>query len=208
MRGMDNYQISRDRAKALFLSFDQEALIRRWKLTADAEWITVEFLGEPCAICRQTGAIFHRDGAEAGFGTVLSVFDLLCHEGEEKHPSFHYAPVNSLKGGAPVGVAADFHSQTAERFCRDPEAFCAACQSLGGEAVDLGDLGFRLPVFGQLSVILKLYHADEDFSASLTLLWDENMLQYTFYETVFYIAGCLLDAITRKMHRFPNDPHP
>ena len=63
----------------------------------------------------------------------------------------------------------------------------------------MGDLGFRFPVFGDLSVILKFYRADEDFPASLTLLWDENMLQFVFYETVFYMAGHLLGVIREKM---------
>ena len=46
---------------------------------------------------------------------------------------------------------------------------------------------------------LKFYHSDEDFPPSVTLLWDENMLQFVYYETVFYIAGVLLRRLQEAM---------
>ena len=70
---------------------------------------------------------------------------------------------------------------------------------MGGTAIPLGDLGFSFPVFEELSVRLKFYGSDEDFPASVVLLWDENMLQYVYYETVFYIAGFLLRRILEQM---------
>ena len=82
---------------------------------------------------------------------------------------------------------------------QDPEKFRSACIALGGNPIDMGDIGFRFSVFADLPVILKFYHADEDFPASITLLWDANMLQFVLYETVFYIAGCLLEAILENM---------
>lgn len=197
---MDNYQISRDRAQDFFLGFDQEAIIRAWGLERDENSLYVDFFGRKYAVCRKTGAVTRLwTGEQAGFGEVLSIFDLLCHEGGPKSVSGQYAPVNSLKGRPPMGVGTDFHTGIASRFDRDPEAFRRACLSLGGSPVAMGDLGFRFPVFGGLSVILKFYHRDEDFPASLTLLWDENMLQFVFYETVFYMAGYLLGAIEENM---------
>lgn len=196
---MDNYQISRDRAQAYFLGFDQSAIIRAWGLEHDEDNLYVTFLGRKYAVSRGTGAVTRLwSGEQAGHGEVLSVFDLLCHAGDHKILSGVYAPVNSLKGRPPMGVGTDFHTGIASRFDADPEAFRRACLALGGSPVDMGDLGFRFPVFGGLSVILKFYRADEDFPASLTLLWDENTLQFVFYETVFYMAGCLLGAIEEK----------
>ena len=197
---MDNYQLSRDRAQDYFLTFDQDAIIRQWKLRHDEAWLYPEFLGQPYAVCRKTGAIFRRDGSQAGFEEVLSIFDLLCHEGRDKFPTGRFAPVNSLPGRPrAIGVGTDFHTKTAAVFDRNPDAFRAACMALGGRAVDMGDMGFRFPVFQGLDVILKFYHADEDFPASLTLLWDDNTLQYLYYETVFYIAGFLLGSIQKNM---------
>lgn len=61
--------------------------------------------------------------------------------------------------------------------------------------IAVGDIGFQFPLFVYLSVILKFYHSDEDFPASITQLGDKNLLRYIYYETVFYIAGFLLDSI-------------
>lgn len=197
---MDNYQISRDRAQDYFLGFDQDAIIRAWGLEHDGQALYVSFFGRSYAVSRQDGTVTRRwNGEPAGFSEVLSIFDLLCHEGSAKTVSGQFAPVNSLKGRPPMGVGTDFHTGTAARFEQDPEAFCRACRALGGSPVDMGDIGFRFPVFGELSVILKFYRSDEDFPASLTLLWDENLLQFVFYETVFYMAGHLLGAIEEKM---------
>lgn len=197
---MDNYQVSRDRAKGYFLGFDQEAIIRAWDLEHDAQNLYVSFFGRSYGICRKTGAVSRRwSGEAAGHGEVLSIFDLLCHAGDRKLLSGAYAPVNSLKGRPPVGVGTDFHTGVASRFDRDVDAFARACREVGGIPVDMGDLGFRFPVFGGLSVILKFYRADEDFPASVTLLWDENTLQFVFYETVFYMAGHLLGTIEAHM---------
>ena len=199
----DNYRISRDRAQAYFLNFDQQTLIDVWQLAHDANYLSVEFLGKPYRICRKTGAVIRSDGSEAGFEEALSIFDLLCHEGTEKFLTGHFAPVNSLKGCPAVTVGTDFHSETANRIDRSPDAFRAACLALGGTPVKIGDMGFSFPVFAGLTVQLKFYHADEDFPASLVLLWDENTLQFIYYETVFYIAGFLLRSILEQMRKIP-----
>jgi len=200
---MDNYQLSRDRAQSYFLTFDQNEIIRDWNLTWDEQWLYVDFLGKSYRICRKSGSIFHcRDGSQAAFSEVLSIFDLLCHDGRDKFISGTFAPVNSLKGSPRAGgVGTDFHSETAVRFDRDPDAFRRACENLGGVCINMGDIGFQFPVFQDLSVILKFYHADEDFPASLTLLWDSNTLDFIFYETTFYIAGFLLKSIEDSMKK-------
>ena len=196
---MDNYQISRDRAQAYFLTFDQEALIRMWNLTHDSNTLTLTFFGRPYAICRKTGTVTCH-GTQAGFEETLTIFDLLCHEGEHKQPCGRFAPVNSLKG-APrgAGVETDFYKDIAAAFDKDPDELSRACLAMGGQPVPMGDLGFRFSMFAGLDVILKFYRADEDFPASVTLLWDENLLDFLFYETVFYAAGFLLKTIRKNM---------
>jgi len=198
---MDNYRLSRDRAQAFFLKFDQKKIIMDWDLPHDEAWLYTEFLGKSYRICRSSGMVERSwNGEQAEHGETLSIFDLLCHVGEDKRYSGRYAPVNSLKSRPrAIGVETGFYTKTAVRFDADVERFCRACERLGAEAVDMGDVGYRFPVFQKLSVILKFYRGDEDFPASITLLWDENMLQFVYYETVFYIAGVLLQRISDEM---------
>jgi len=200
---MDNYEISRDRAQDYFLNFDQNALIQTWNLSHDTDTLMLEFFGKPYTICRKTGMITC-DDTQAGFEETLTLFDLLCHQDGSATASGHFAPVNSLKGAAKgAGVEKDFYRGYADAFDQAPRQFAAACQALGGKSVPMGDLGFRFTMFRDLDVILKFYHADEDFPASITLLWDENLLDFMFYETVFYTAGFLLKAIYAQMIEKP-----
>lgn len=200
---MDNYEIARDRAQAYFLNFDQDSIICRWRLDHDESFLYVEFLGNSYAVCRKTGMITRRhDGMQAGFSEALSIFDFLCHSEEAQFPAGSFAPVNSLPGAPKAGgVETNFHASTAKALDQDPEGFRQACLALGGTPVDMGDIGYRFSVFGQLELILKFYRSDEDFPASITLLWDKNTLQYIFYETTFYVAGFLLQTIQEQMLR-------
>lgn len=198
---MDNYQIARDRAQEYFLQFDQDAIIQRWHLENDERYIYVEFLGRRYAVCRKTGRIDRLfDGKQAGFSEVLSIFDFLCHKGTDQFLIGRFAPVNSLRG-RPIsaGVETGFYTKTAKLFDENIDTVKAACLSLGGELVQMGDLGFSLPVFGEIRAILKFYESDEDFPASITFLWDENMLSFVFYETVFYVVGFILEAICEQI---------
>lgn len=211
---MDNYERSRDRAQAYFLNFDQQTMIDTWHLRHDDNFLYLTFFGKSYSICRRTG-MTTCSGAAAGFEETLTVFDLLCYSKERTPLSGRFAPVNSLKG-TPKGacVDKDFYSSAAERFDRVPEAFSDACLALGGVPVPWGDVGFRFSMFRDLDVILKFYRADEDFPASVTLLWDENLLDFMRYETVFYAAGFLLKTIEQQMKGPthpglpPEKPHP
>ncbi len=203
---MDNYEIARDRAQEYFLGFDQNAIIERWHLQYDEKYLYVDFLGRKYAVCRKTGRIDRLfDGRQAGFSEVLSIFDFLCHKGTDQFLTGKFAPVNSLRG-CPVsaGVEMGFYAKTAKSFEENLEALAEACVALGGTLVPMGDVGFLLPVFGEIRAILKFYKSDEDFPASITFLWDENMLSYIFYETVFYVAGFILEAIREEIKRVGN----
>lgn len=199
---MNNYELSRDRAQTYFLRFDQQKIADTWNLSIDADFLYVTFFDRDYQICRKTGSVLRiSDKTPAGFEEVLSIFDLLCHEGDCKFLSGRFAPVNSLKHRPrAIGVDNGFYSKIAAEFDRAPERFREACLRLGGKSVSMGDIGFQFTVFRELSVILKFYHADEDFPASVTLLWDDNTLLYLYYETVFYIAGYLLHRILKEMN--------
>ena len=200
---MDNYEIARDRAQVYFLNFDQQAIIDRWGLRNDANYLYLDFVGRPYRICRKSGRVERLfDSTQADFSETLSIFDLLCHKGNDQFLTGRYAPVNSLRGRpVSVGVDAEFHGKVARYFDMNPALLKAACLALGGTPVNMGDIGFCFPIFDKMQVILKFYHSDEDFPASLTFLWDENTLNFVFYETVFYIAGFLLDTLCKEMRK-------
>ena len=47
--------------------------------------------------------------------------------------------------------------------------------------------------------MIQLWFGDEDFPASLRLLWDENALMYLKYETMYFAREVLLSRLKREM---------
>ena len=202
MERRDNYAITVQRAKALFLEYDQAALARKLKAELDESYLYTAFLSEPCRIHRTTGDIsrFTQGSwvADNSFGLVLTLLDLVCDSREDRHPTGNWKNMRDFGHG--------FHQQMleqrdpwAERFQENPQAFASACKRLGGEQYPLGDAAYSIPVFEDLNLLVQLWFGDEEFPAQLRYLWDENALMYLKYETMFYAVPLVLRRIEEQM---------
>ena len=202
MERRDNYAITVQRAKALFLEYDQAALARKLKAELDESYLYTAFLSEPCRIHRTTGDIsrFTQGSwvADNSFGLVLTLLDLVCDSREDRHPTGNWKNMRDFGHG--------FHQQMleqrdpwAERFQENPQAFASACKRLGGEQYPLGDVAYSIPVFEDLKLLVQLWFGDEEFPAQLRYLWDENALQYLKYETMYYAIPLILKRIEENM---------
>ena len=203
---MDNYAVALDRAREAFLRYDRQKLLDRKGVVLEGKFLTFPFAGAKTIVDLETGTVrfSYPDGTswEGGFGEGLSVYDWLCDGQEDAAASGEFCPVYSLLGvyvgGNGLMLKNDTLSQMADR---DPDRFRWACRFLGGEPWPAGDIGFRIPLFCDLSAVLKFYHSDEEFPAQLTLLWDRNTLRFVRYETVYYIAGVLMSRLKTLMGR-------
>lgn len=205
MEQRDNYEISRQNAMDYFLRFPQEAMIEKFALEHDEEYLYTDFLGSRYRIHRKTAAVEGSDDGfctvrTAGFQETLSIFDLLGHSDVCPHASGVWAPVNSLKHRPrTIAVKAELTDTYAGTFDKDVKAFRAACERIGGTAVPIGDVGYEFTVFRDLKLRLKFYCSDEEFPAQTVILWDENALEYVYYETAFYIMRYLFEKIAQAM---------
>ena len=202
MERRDNYAITAQRAKALFLEYDQQLLARKLGAKMDEEYFYTRFFSEPYRIHRLTGDIsrFHQGSwVDANsFGEVLTLFDLVCDSKQERYCSGRWKNMRDFGHG--------FHQQMLEQrdpwadlFERQPEAFARALESLGGEKYPLGDVAYSIPVFEDLRLLIQLWFGDEEFPAQLRYLWDENALMYLKYETMFYAVPVVLKRIKEQM---------
>lgn len=48
-------------------------------------------------------------------------------------------------------------------------------------------------------MMLQFWNSDEEFPASLKIMWDENILDYLHYETTFFIVSHMLCRIQEMM---------
>ncbi len=188
---MNNYDKMLEAARLRFLDYDIEALARRAGVTDGGDHLLTRFLGEAVHIRKADGQIF-LEGRAAGFGEGLTVYDWLCDARKDAKASWAFCPVSSLPGVLVRGSGLVMNCDAlAAKIDKNPAVFLAAVEKMGGKMLPLGDLGCQIMAFPDLPVQIKFYHADEEFPASMTLLWDKNILQFLRYETVYYLAGCL-----------------
>lgn len=199
----DNYQIQAAQAKKLFLTYDQQELIRRCRLRFDERYFYVPFLGEPYRICRATGDMQRQQDGQwrdaNSFNEVMTMLDWLCDSKAERRISGRW--VNLVSQGH------YFHGNLQEQeadpnallFDSHPTAFAQACQALGGEKIAGADISYAIELVDGLRVLLQLWHGDEEFAPRLRILWDESALQFIRYETTWFAQGLLLSRVREKM---------
>ncbi len=200
-----NYDITRDNTRQLFLQYDQETIIRKFALDHDKRYLYLPFVGRSYRIGRDTGVVeWSEDGfraaREAGFNEALSICDALCCSREGCRLSGRFCAVNQLKGIVQSSRVGDgLFQPVARHFDGRADRLARACAALGGRREGRGDVAFRLYPFSFLPILLQFWSSDEDFPASLTLLWDENTLDFVHYETTYYIADHLLQRLLDLM---------
>lgn len=202
-----NYEIMRDRMREQFLQYDQSGMIRKFNLRADADYLYIRFWGWNYRIGRQTGVV---EGSNDGFVTCtiadynesMSIYDVLCCSKPDCCLSGQFMPTSSLKGIVQTGFNAGSGSmfqKYAESFDKNPEGLASACEVLGGKPEGRGDVAYRLQMFDFLPVLFSFWQSDEDFPAEVKLLFDENILSYMHYETVWFAVGALVRRLEEEM---------
>ena len=183
-----NYDKMAAQARKLFLTYDQEAIIRRWNLAADDGFLYVKLLDEQVKIDRKT--------AEGGsYQQTLVLFDILTRSADRPHPAMRWASLSELGGVIGARHEASLNSALPSLFAGKCDRFREACLALGGREYDKGDASFIIPVFQDFEVLLIFWDADDEFPASVRFLFDENALSYMRYETLWYVIGMISDKL-------------
>ncbi len=203
-----NYDVFKKDALRRFLTYDQDKLIRRLTLKSDEKYIYIPFFGREYRMNRQEPEAEYRDiypgadpGAdwkEANSNAVLTLCDLLCHTDEPISLSGTYLTLeglNRVKGGNGGVLGNGFYQKTAEYFDLHLGGLKRACEVLGGIPAGKGDAAYCLPLFGSFSMQLSYYQSDDEFPAQLTFFYDQNICNYLFYETLWYLNNLILDML-------------
>lgn len=194
MERRNNYAIAAAQAHERFAGYDHEALARKLNIRLDGEYLYPVMLSRPYRIHRRTGDISRLDGGKwveaNGFDESLTLLDLVCDSREGRGISGRWKNMSSF--------GHQFHQTLLERadpwaqqLQEHPAALEAACRALHGERYPIGDAAYSIPLFEDLSILLKLTYGDDEFPASVHWFWDENALQYLKYETMYYALGLL-----------------
>ncbi len=204
-----NYDRTRDEMRGQFLLYDQSEMIEKFSLRADEAFLYIRMLGRSYRIGRRDGVVTWSDDGfatctQADYLQSLTIYDVLCCSKPGCRATGRYAAARSLPGvvytghtgrsapgGSSQSAAAAFHAQ--------PQRLAAACQSLGGTPEGRGDVAFRIPLFDFLPVLFQFWRSDEEFPASIALLWDTAALDFMRYESMCYAETLLLRRLLELM---------
>ena len=206
-----NYDKMARQVRSDFLTYDQGAMIRDFGLGHDEAYLYLPFCGLDYRIDRKSGAVEGSgDGFQtrfpAGYNEVMAIYDALSRAGRPHRLSGRFAPIQSLPGtGYTSRVGGDFLSPWARAFAGRTADLSRACAFLGGIPEGRGDVACRLAVFPFLPVRFQFYDADDEFPAQVQLLWDENTLDFVYFETTFFIASHLLTRLGGAMDRLSRE---
>lgn len=203
---MDNYDLQVDIAKEIFLQFDQESMIRKFRLEADGQYLYLTYLNTPCRIHRQTGSVEEHQNNSwqecRNFSTVMTVYDLLCYHKSDSVPELtgQWCTVGNFVVTG-VTKTETFTRKYAKLFDGHMDALKSACEKLGGILLPRmagADLTCQLPVTPFFPVLLQFWEGDEEFPPKLLILWDRNADRFLHFETTFYLQGDLLERLRKE----------
>ncbi len=203
MERPNNYLIQARQAKDRFLTYDQETLIAKLRLKADADYLYVTMLAETYRIRRTTGDMERsRRGRwidANSFAEVMVILDLVCDSREDRWISGRWKNLNAFGLMFHQNLLENAKDPWAELFQENPEGLRRACLAMKGKALPNGDVAYALELFDGLCVAVQLWFGDEEFPANLRFLWDENSLMYIKYETMHFARGLLLNRLKEDM---------
>lgn len=192
---ISNYEISLQNAMKRFCSYDMTVLSQKSGVTDRGAYLETRFFGMKTIIEKKSGVITV-NGEKADFCEALSIFDWLCDGKKDAKAAFRFCPVSSLPGVLVRGKGLMMKSRELSNMIhKKPDLFREKCLRMGGKIVDLGDMGAEIEIFPGLPMELKFYFGDEEFPPDITFLWDENILQFVRYETIYYIAATLMKRL-------------
>lgn len=205
MARTNNYLVQVAQAKAIFLTYDQQSLIRKLHLEYDEDFLYPVLFSRRYRLSRKTGDLEResRNGWEDAIthGEVMTLLDLICDSREDRFVSGRWKNMPEF-GRAFHQNLLEERDPAAEFFQSRPDRFRAACEALGGKPLPTGDIAYAIEVFDGLPLAVQLWLGDEEFPARLRYLWDENALMYLKYETMYFARGLLLEWLRAEMEAF------
>lgn len=202
---MTNYEITRNLMREEFTKYDQQEMIGKYGLLHDEQYLYMEFMQHLYRIGRDNGVVEWSDDdfvnvTEADYSESMTIYDVLCYAKKDASLSGRYSMANGLKGTVhSSGLGDSLYQESAEEFAGKLDKLTAALTKFG-ERIDMkGDVAVKIDAFDFLPVIIQFWDADDEFPANLKFMFDENVMQFMHYETLYYLMGHMIRRIKEEM---------
>lgn len=202
-----NSEVVCEQWRTLFSDYDPRRICRILELKADDTYLYLEYFQKSYRL-RLSDGILEKSVSgqddwteELYFNEAMSIYHLLHYTKDHPRTSGIWVPNTRIDGVvARNPKAADpLLEPFARRFTGHTEELSRICQSLGGTALDRGDVSYQFAAFPQIPLQLVFWDADEDFPAQAQVLVDSFVTDYVHYETV----GCMVSDLLEAIETFP-----
>ena len=182
MQRESNYEIMKHRMRDVFAQKDLVLAAEKWNLVINAK----------------NGIILRADdGTEADYNEAMTLYDILSRE---PAPAFKkYVSIDSLSSLKSTFGRNNIFDSIKGTFDHQEPELARACEKLGGVPFGKSDVGYKLPVFQELSVILQFWSSDDEFEPELKFLCDQNIMSFMKYETMMFMLSHLINRLCEEM---------
>ena len=138
-----------------------------------------------------------RDEHLSDFHQALFLYYLITADGAPltgKWVSFADLPDGRMYNAAFQGYSGD---EIVRAYGFDLDGFKAACQTTGGQSVDIGSASFIFQALPKVPLMLTYWLGDEDFPSSCKVLFDESASHYLPIDACALLGSMLTQKVIR-----------
>lgn len=202
---LSNYEIMRNQMRSEFLKYNQTKMIQKYSLENDQDYLYLDFVLRHYRINRSNGVVewsgnHFETCVEADYNESMTIYDVLCYAKDHCSLSGNYCPISMLSGTVKSSIpGGTMFQKSADYFNGRIKELEAVCSILGEKADIKGDVAAKLYPFSFLPIIIQYWEADDEFPANLKFMFDENIMEYMHYETIFFMIGHVIERIKKLM---------
>lgn len=204
---VSNYEIMKNQMSAEFVKYDQEKMIKKFGLKSDEAYIYIRFVERDYRINRGNGKVTWTvddflTETEAGYNEAMTIYDVLCNSKDDCRTSGTFSQTNMLKNTVKsMGGGGSFFQRTADFCAGRAEQLERALERIGQKAELKADVSAYIRVFDFLTIAVQFWDADDEFSAVLKFMVDENIQDFMHFETVMFMLSHVAERITEEMKK-------
>ena len=144
---ISNYEKAKISMARVFLQYDQAAMIDKYSLEYDSDWLYITFINRTYRINRKTGSVQWSDNDfeivhEANHNEAMTIYDVLCYSKDGCHLANEFVNINSLSTimAGNLSQNSGFFKNIADFFNGKTIELRNACAVLSGKELEKGSV--------------------------------------------------------------------
>ena len=192
----DQYKLRCEEWRLKALESDFEERYRALNLSGyDEKVLPIRYFGVDYQLDQSDARLWElgNPDKDVDFTSQMAIYHLFYYSTKCPANSGHFVPLHELKGAAPFAAA--FKKMTLMPFARTFEGkldvLIETAQKMGFKRLENSDAGFLAMAFSCMPLKIFFWDGDDELPAEATILFDQNVTEFTHPETVIMIGGDL-----------------